>query len=97
MAVSSSMDTLVGYVSYIIDSHTVKLRVLHQDNANEFKYHEEPTLRLADTSSHQEDDFLRSVASHNLIDTLLFKKIKVEVTDRDAFENIIGRVDVLAS
>jgi len=89
------MDTLVGYVSYIFDENTIKLKVTQQDQKNEFIYENEETVKLIDIDPGDNELVLRSIANRKLIEELLYKKIQVEVMDRDVFQSIIGKVNIL--
>jgi len=93
--VSTPMDTLVGYVSYVFDENTIKLKVTQQDHKNEFVYESEETVKLFDIDPGDNKMALRSIANHRLIEELLFKKIHVEVMARDVFQSIIGKINIL--
>ena len=89
------MDTLIGYVSFIFDAETIKLKIIQQGQRNKYQYDSEELIRLSDVSSKGPVSTLRSIADQSLIDSLLYKKIKVEVVKRDPFE-ITGIVNVLS-
>ena len=88
------MDTLVGYVSYVFDSETIKLRVTQQDHRNEFVYESEEKVKLSNHISLQNSATWRSIADIKLIEDLLFKKIELKVEERNTYE-LIGQVSIL--
>jgi hypothetical protein len=88
------MDTLVGYVSFVFDSETIKLRITQQDQRNQFIYDNEEKVRLSNLMIPMSTPNWRSIANHQLIDELLYKKVKVVVEKKDPFE-IIGKANVL--
>lgn len=89
------MDTLIGYVSFIFDAETIKLKIIQQGHRNKHQYDNEELIRLSDVSSKGSVSPLRSIADHTLVDSLLYKKIEVKVVKKDPFE-ITGKVNVLS-
>ena len=88
------MDVLVGYVSFVFDAETIKLKITQQDRDNKFVYNSEEKVRLSNASSTSGIASWRSIADYNLIDKLLYKKIRVRVEKRDPLE-IIGQASIL--
>jgi len=88
------MDTLVGYVSFVFDAETIKLKVVQQDRENKFVYDSEEKVKLSNAIQDRLSSPWRSIADYSLIDQLLYKKIEVKVEKRDPFE-IIGSANVL--
>ena len=95
MVVSTHMDTLIGYVSYVFDENTIKLKVTQQDHKNEFVYETEETVKLFNKDPEEDEMALRNIADQSLIEELLFKKIHVQVMARDIFQSIIGKVNII--
>lgn len=88
------MDTLVGYVSFVFDAETIKLKVVQQDRENKFVYDSEEKVKLSNAIQDRLSSPWRSIADYGLIDQLLYKKIEVKVEKKDPFE-IIGSANVL--
>jgi hypothetical protein len=88
------MDTLVGYVSYVFDAETIKLRVTSQDHGNEFVYDSEEKVRLINYNSYETSSAWRSIADIRLIEELLYKKIELKVEKRNSYE-LIGQISIL--
>ena len=89
------MDTLVGYVSFVFDSETIKLKITQQDQDNKFVYNSEEKVKLSNASATDHLSSWRSIADYNLIDKLLYKKIKLKVEKRDPME-ITGQASIVA-
>jgi len=88
------MDILVGYVSFVFDAETIKLKIIQQDQKNKFVYDSEEKVKLSNAMHTSFSSPWRSIADYGLIDQLLYKKIEVKVEKRDPF-GITGRANVL--
>ena len=89
------MDTLVGYVSFVFDSETIKLKITQQDKDNQFKYDNEEKVKLSNILTDAMSSNWRSIADIQLIDKLLYKKVEVKIEKRDSLE-LVGSASLLA-
>ena len=88
------MDTLVGYVSFVFDSETIKLKITQQNKHNQSKYDSEEKVKLSNILTDAMLSNWRSIADIQLIDKLLYKKIEVKVEKRDSLE-LVGTASLL--
>ena len=86
---------MIGYVTFVFDDQTVKIQITQQDRRNRYRYNIEEKVKIADNNGTRQDAVLRSIASHSLIEALLYKKIRVEVFERDSLESLVGKINVL--
>ena len=88
------MDTLVGYVTYIFDDHTVKVHIIDQAISNQHSYAPEEKVRVLEWKSLERyaDTYDLRAA---LIDHLLYKKIRVKVDRMDSVLGLEGQVEIL--
>ena len=87
------MDTLVGYVTYIFDDHTVKVHIVDQAISNQRSYAPEERLRVQgwEALAIENEQDLKAVLMHHL----LYKKIRVKVDRMDTVLGLEGEVEVL--